>query len=129
MFPVMLRVPVPLCVTAPVADVPEPPEIAPTMLAEFGELPVYDKHELVDPANTEPVSVMLLLSVNEPPAVAEFALSVRISATVVLTFSVMAKLLAISTSDDVNVENTSLAAPLGVVAHTSTALTLPALRA
>jgi hypothetical protein len=56
-------------------------------------------------------------------------LSVRISATVVLTFSVMAKLLAISTSDDVNVENTSLAEPLGVVAHTSVAFTLPALRA
>jgi hypothetical protein len=67
--------------------------------------------------------------VNAPPRVAPPVVSLRTSATVVLTLTVMAKLFDINTSEDVNVGNRLLAVPLGVVAHTSTALMFPALRA
>ncbi len=78
------------------------------------------------PANPFAVSVTPLDSVKPPPAVALLALSVRTSATVVSTLTVMAKLLECSTSVLSKVDHTSAAEPVGVVAQTSVAFMLPA---
>ncbi len=57
---------------------------------------------------------------------AELALSFLTVPTVVSTLTVIAKLLECKTSALVKVDQTSAAVPLGVVAHTSVALMLPA---
>jgi hypothetical protein len=97
----------------------------------FAELPVVPENctqaeAPLLPATQFAVSVTPLDNVNEPPAVALFALSFRTVATVVETLTVMAKLLACSTSLLVKIDHTSAAVPLGVVAQTSVALMLPA---
>jgi hypothetical protein len=55
--------------------------------------------------------------------------SLRTSATVVLTFTVIVNEFAINTSAFVNVGKRLLAVPAGAVAQTSAALMFPALRA
>jgi hypothetical protein len=82
--------------------------------------------QTVVPATTLAVKVIPLFSEKLPPFVALLALSFRTSATVVLTLTVMAKLLECSTSVALKVDHTSAAVPLGVVAQTSVALMLPA---
>jgi hypothetical protein len=69
------------------------------------------------------------LKLKEPPIVAPPVVSLRTSATVVLTFTVMANEFDINTSALVNVGKKLLAVPVGVVAQTSVALIFPALRA
>jgi hypothetical protein len=122
----------PVIVTVPVefqfspGEFIPPPVILPIKAAEIDPEPL--THGAV-PANTFDVNVIPLLILNNPPVVAPPVVSLRISPTVVFTLSVMVNEFAIKTSEDVNVENTSTAVPLGVVAQTSAALMLPALRA
>jgi hypothetical protein len=75
------------------------------------------------------VKVTPALKLKEPPFVAPPVVSLRTSATVVLTFTVIANEFDINTSALVNVGNKLLAVPVGVVDQTSAALMLPALRA
>jgi hypothetical protein len=98
----------------------------PTKFAEFPLPPENESSVAVEPAKALPVSVTPLDSVKVPPAVALLALSFRTSPTVVETLTVTAKLLLCSTSLLVNVDHTSAAEPVGVVAQTSVALMLPA---
>ena len=130
-LPVMFSVPVDILrAQAPVPDPAVPPWQFPTKFAEFPDAPENVTHAVeVEPEKAFAVSVIPLDKSNEPPAVAVLALSLRTSPTVVLTFTVMEKLLECSTSALVNVPQTSLAVPVGVVAHTSVAFMFPALRA
>jgi hypothetical protein len=97
--------------------------MSPTIVAEFVDANVA---QFADPEMMSAVSVTPLFSVKLPPAVALFAVSFRTVATVVLTLTVMAKLLECSTSALVKLDHTSAAVPLGVVAQTSVASMLPA---
>jgi hypothetical protein len=127
-FPVMFSVPVELFVTAlqPVEEA----VMFPTMKACCPDVP--EKFTKLEPPApiTLAVSVTPLDNANEPPAVAPPVVSLRTSPVAprsVETLTVMAKLLAMSTSPATNV--TAEAAPLGVVDQTSLALMFPALRA
>jgi hypothetical protein len=115
----------------PVIEPPVPPVQFPTREAEFPAVPLNPTQRvIVDPAKAFAVSVIPLFKTNEPPAVALLALSLRTSPVaprLMSTLTVIAKLLAMRTSPAANV--TAEAVPLGVVAHTSVALMLPALRA
>jgi hypothetical protein len=126
-FPVIVSVPVPANL-APSALELVPPVQSPTIAAEFPAEPEYVTQTApeAEPANTFAVSVTPFDRVKPPPAVALLALSLRTSPTVVLTFTVMAKLFECSTSAVVNVLQTSDAVPVGVVAQTSVALMFPA---
>jgi hypothetical protein len=83
----------------------------------------------VFPVKEFPVRVTPSANEKLPPTVAPPVVSLRTSATVALTLTVMAKELAIKTSAFVNVGKRLLAVPVGAVAQTSAALMLPALRA
>jgi hypothetical protein len=128
-FPVMFNVPVeeflaPLALAVPPftfptieADVPAAPEKTTAPAFKF-------------PANEFAVSVTPLESVNEPPFVAPFAVSILTSPVaprLVETLTVMANEFAMRTSPAANV--TADAVPAGAVAQTSAALMFPALRA
>jgi hypothetical protein len=82
-------------------------------------------------AYTLALRVIPVDKVNDPPVVAPPVVSLRTSPVLlprsVFTLTVMANEFAMSTSPLANV--TTAAVPLGVVAHTSAALMLPALRA
>jgi hypothetical protein len=100
------------------------------MAAEVPEPPAKVAHgEVVVPAKTLAVSVTLLESVKDPPAVAPPNVSLRTSPVprLVETLTVIAKEFAMRTSPAANV--TAEAVPAGVVAQTSAALMFPALRA
>jgi hypothetical protein len=127
-FPVMLNVPeVENSTHDPVMEPPVPPVQFPTREAEFPAVPLNPtQRAVVDPAKAFAVSVTLFDKVKPPPAVALLALSLRTSPTVVLTFTVMAKLFECRTSAVVNVLQTSDAVPVGVVAQTSVASMFPA---
>ena len=127
-FPVMFRVPLDILrAQAPVPDPAVPPWQFPTKFAEFPDACENVTHAVfVDPEKALAVSVTPFDKSNDPPAVALLALSLRTSPTVVLTFTVMAKLFECRTSVVVNVLQTSDAAPAGVVAQTSVASMFPA---
>ncbi len=126
-FPVIVKVPLPE-LAHPVLKAAVPAVIFPTIDPIAGEA---DEKltQVAVPANTFAVNVIPLFNVNDPPAVALPVVSLRTSATVVFTFSVIVNELAIKTSAFVNVGNRLLAVPLGVVAQTSVAFTFPVLRA
>jgi hypothetical protein len=122
----MVSVPVELLL-APWALLADPPVALPTSVAELPLVPANTTQAAaVDPVTALAVRVTPLDRVKFPPAVAELALSFLTVPTVVATLTVMAKLLECKTSALVKVDQTSAAVPLGVVAHTSVALMLPA---
>jgi hypothetical protein len=104
-------------------------DIFPTIDAEFGDAKLKVTQEALAPQITFAVRITPLLKAKFPPAVAPPVLSFLTSATVVFTLRVTVKLFDISVSALVNDGNRSLAVPPCVVAHTSVAFTLPALRA
>jgi hypothetical protein len=123
-FPVTLNVPVDVFVTA--IFVPDAPDVQfPTMLALLPEVPAKVTHVDAAPLITLAVNVTPLDRVKDPPLVEEFPKFLT-SPTVVLTFTVMAKLFECRTSAVVNVLQTSDAVPVGVVAQTSVASMFPA---
>jgi hypothetical protein len=128
-FPVTFKVPVEVIFTA-TAELKAPPKQLPTMDAVFGlgKLKATQFVEAAPPKGFA-VSVTPLAKLKVPPAVAPPVVSLRNSATVVLTLTVMVNEFAMRTSAFVNVGNKLLAAPVGVAAQTSTALISPAFRA
>jgi hypothetical protein len=126
---VIVRVPVPELFTAGELMVPQDFISEDTIEALAGDAAEKVTQIDPDPVNMLAVRVTPLLKVNDPPFVAPPVVSLRTSATVALTLTVIAKLFAINTSEDVNDGNKSLAVPVGVVAQTSAALMFPALRA